>query len=196
MPHKDQNLICIACSIFKRELEMLQDRGDLDIEVRYLDSMLHIYPDKLYKLLESVLQREVRQDRQILLLFGGCHPFMKEQETLPGVSRVQGMNCIEIMLGHDKYKRLRKEGAFILLPEWTQRWREIFNHELGLNQKVAKDFMGDLHTKLIYLDTGLIAIPHDKLEALSSYTGLVHEIMPVDLGNLLTSIRKTMEGIN
>ena len=38
---------CIACSIFRREIEALQAISPLDMSVRYLGSMLHMVPKQL-----------------------------------------------------------------------------------------------------------------------------------------------------
>lgn len=192
MNQKPSNIVCIACSIFRHELEALKDRGDLNLTIRYLDSMLHMDPAKLHLLLDSLLQSELKKGRQVLLLYGDCHAYMREQETMSGVERIRGINCPDILLGHDKYRFLRKQGAFILLPEWTLRWREIFQGELGLNEEVAKDFFAEMHTKLLYLDTGRMPIPIEQLRELSDYTGLSYEIMPIGPDHMLTTILKAI----
>lgn len=88
---------------------------------------------------------------------------------------------------------LRKERVFILLPEWTRRWREIFQEKLGLTDEIAKDFMQDLHSKLLYLDTGSMPVPRRHLEELSEYSGLPFEIIQIDPDQLSASIRETVE---
>jgi hypothetical protein len=184
--------ICIACSIFKSELEELTARGEVDFPVRYLDSMLHMDPAKLHRKLDSLLRGELKNGKRVILLYGNCHPHMMEQESLPRVCRVKGMNCPEILLGREAYRNLRREGAFILLPEWTMRWREIFETELGLEEKVAKDFMQDMHSKLLYLDSGNISVPAEHLMALSDYTGLSWEVIPIGPDHLLAAIREAL----
>ncbi len=191
----DPRTICIACAIFRSELEALRERHDFNLPTRYLASMLHLEPEKLEQKLETLLQNTQTDGSQVLLLYGDCHPYMHEQTQRAGVSRIHGLNCPEILLGREQYRILRKEGVFFLMPEWTIRWKDIFQNELGLNTEVARDFMQDLHTRLLYLDTGTIPIPTDHLEAVSEFTGLPWDILPVSTGPLLEAIRAALERV-
>ncbi len=195
MNRKQSNITCIACSIFREELKTLGERGepDLPIHIQYLDSMLHMEPSKLHHLLDSHLQKEQGQGKQVLILFGECHAYLHEQESLPGVERVRGINCPEILLGRSQYRSLRKQGAFFLMYEWTLRWQEVFQSQMGFEKKVAKDFFPEMHTKLLYLDTGLVPVPTGHLEAISEYTGLPWEVMSVDTAHLVAAIREAVE---
>ena len=47
---------CIACSIFRREIEALQGAAPLAMTVRYLGSMLHMAPEKLEGQLHALIQ--------------------------------------------------------------------------------------------------------------------------------------------
>jgi len=183
---------CVACSIFRREIEALQAVSPLDMSVRYLSSMLHMVPDQLETRLTQIIQDEQRQGHDVVLGFGDCCARMLELQTEAGVARTQGINCCEILLGRDHYRALRKEGAFFFLPEWAHRWREIFEKELGLNSANARDLMRDMHTRLIYLDTGLVPIPSHDLQAASEYTGLPWETLTVDLDMLRITLEKAL----
>ena len=50
--------ICVACSVFRDELEALRKRGELDLPVRYLDSMLHMRPKRLETQLTAAVGEE------------------------------------------------------------------------------------------------------------------------------------------
>lgn len=193
MDPKLPSTICISCSIFRSELQTLQKRGDLDIPVRFLPSMLHLDPQKLERRLSDLLEETRKSARQVLLLYGDCHPAMHDQEILPGVARIKGLNCPEILLGKDDYRNLLKEGVFFLMPEWTVRWREIFEDELGLIGDVARDLMGEMHTRLLYLDTGIMPIPEKHLRAISEYTGLSWDVIAVGGDHFLEAILSTLE---
>ncbi len=195
MNETEHKVVFIACSIFKSELEEIKKKSALNISVRYVPSMLHMSPEGLNLRLKSLLQEELARSKKVVLLFGDCHPYMHEQESLPGVCRVEGMNCPEILLGHTRYSSMRMEGSFFLMAEWSKRWREVFKEGLGLKGKTAKDFMKDMHDKLVYLDTGLLPVPMRELEEMSDYSGLPYEIMSVSLEPLLAEIRRCMERI-
>lgn len=181
---------CVACSIFKRELEALREQGKISLPTHYVNSMMHMRPAKLNKLLDSVIKKQEEKSHKTLVLYGECHNHMDDYEHNSNITRVCGCNCIEILLGHETFKKLLKEGAFFLLPEWTKRWREVFQYELGLEGDIAREFMQEMHTRFIYLDTKLAPVPIDTLKEITRELGLPYEIMPITLDNLLQEINK------
>ncbi len=180
--------IGIACSIFREEIELLLEQKQIEIPFEYQGSMLHMYPDVLDRSLKKVMERARQNGEQILLVYGDCCPHMYDYQNHDGVERVRGRNCMEIILGRDQYRQLRSEGTFFLMPEWTHRWREVFQGQMGLEGDNARSFMTEFHTKLVYLDTGLSPIPEELLNEISEFCGLPVEIMPVSLNQLLASI--------
>jgi len=183
--------ICLACSILRREVEHLRHAGLLELPCRYVDSMLHMVPEKLGR----VLDRQLAGRRGgTVLLFGDCCAHMVDLEAAAGVARTQGVNCCEILLGSAEYRRLRRAGAFFLLPEWALDWRRVFQHQLGLRGDCAREFMREMHSRLVYLDTGLVAVPHAALAEMSEYSGLPLEILAIGLDHLAAALRKAIEG--
>ena len=193
MSGMNKDIVCIACSIFRVEIEELKKRGDVDFPVRYINSMLHMRPEELKVKIDEMIVEERKKGKRILLLFGECHPYMHELEEPGVVSRVSGMNCPEIMLGREKYNALRNEGSFFLMPEWTRRWKEVFEKELGLAKEVGRELMGDVHEKLVYLDSGMAHIPKSELEEASDYSGLPYGVLPLSLTHLLKGIEDALE---
>jgi len=178
-----ENLVIIACSIFRYELEYLQREGKLHVPVVYLDSMLHMHPDELQVLLDARI--EAYKNFKIILMFGDCHARMIDYEKNPGILRTPGINCCEIILGSDKYKKLRRDGAFILLPEWAVRWQEAFIGYLGFkNSKSIKPFMHEMHNKLVYVDTGLQDRDKTLFDEISGFLGLPLEIYNCSINEL------------
>lgn len=193
MSRKPFPIVCIACKIFKSELEALRKKGEFNFPVYYLDSMLHMHPAKLQQHLDTLIIKELEAGKKILLLYGDCHAYMSKHDSTPGVCRVSGINCPEIILGKDKYSSLRKQGAFFLMPEWTIRWQEVFQDELKLNRENARAFMREMHTKLIYLDTGHTPVPTDHLKAVSDYSGLPWEVMTISTNSFLNAINEAID---
>lgn len=185
----------VACSIFRREIELLQARGELSLPFLYLDSMLHMVPEKLCSLLNIEINRALGRDSHIVLLYGECHPAMHEQEEKKGVCRVKGVNCCEIMLGSETYRSYLKKGIFFLMPEWVQRWETVFRTELGLSETTAKRFMGTMHTHLLYLDTQVRPEPKALLSKISRFTGLRWRSVSVSLNHLRDSINRCVENM-
>jgi hypothetical protein len=132
----------------------------------------------------------------VIIAYGDCCGHMESFEATPGTARTEGINCCEIILGTETYRRLRKEGAFFLMPEWALTWRKVFVSQLGLLGPCAKTFMQEMHTRLIYLDTGLIPVPHQTLQEASEFMGLPVEVLPVSLEHLRDSLRQAAQKVS
>ena len=177
-------IILICCSVFEAEVEHLRQLYWPNLALRFQSSMLHMRPQALGASLKTRVDHELAQGHHVVLIYGDCSLAMASLEERPGVVRTRGTNCCEMLLGHDEYRRLVREGVYFLLPEWAHRWQEIFTHQLGLNHENAASLMGDMHRKLLYLDTGIVPVPHDALHACSQYCGLPYQIQGVSLDHL------------
>jgi|SRR5208283_3092151 len=187
----DKKIICLACGVFRRELEALSRHGRLDCDTITLESMLHMKPAKLEQEMGRVI--EAGQNDKFLLLYGDCHPRMHELQVRENVSKVDGINCCDILLGREAYRRLQKDQAFIFLPEWTLRWREIFTHEFGFgNHELAQAFMKEHRKRLVYVDTGVMPVPDKTLHDISEFLGMPVETLHISLENLQQGIDKSL----
>jgi hypothetical protein len=177
------NTIIISCSIFKNEIEHLKTEGKINVPVVYVNSMLHMVPKELQAVLDAKI--EEFKSFNIILAFGDCHARMIDYSNNKNIVRTPGINCCEIFLGSADYKRIRKEGAFILMPEWADRWKEVFMDYMGFKKpKELNEFMTDMHKKLVYVDTGFKKRNSQVLNELVEYTGLPLEIYQSSISNL------------
>lgn len=190
---KIQTVTIICCAVFRVEILALRDRHWPDLNIRFQTSMLHMKPDKLAARLDGLLSEDFLDKSNALLVYGDCCMQMSELTEKPGVVRVRGNNCPDLMLGRDVYRKLSHAGTFFLFPEWVGRWKHIFTKELGLNRANAAGLMGDMHNKLVYLDTGVVPVPVSDLEECSQYCGLPWEIMQVSLEPLRAGIQKALD---
>lgn len=195
MSSSDLNIKCVACSIFKHALESIDLIKKNQIHVEFLNSMLHMHPDKLNDRLTKIIEENTPGKQKMFLLYGDCAPFMLEFQTVNNVERVPGINCIEILLEKEVYRKLRKEGAFFLLPEWAFRWKEIFEFELGLKGSLSKEFLKEFHTKLVYLNTKQVEIPYELLKEISAHFEMPYEIIEIDESVLTNKIEEILKRI-
>ena len=177
-------LTFVICSVLEAEVRLLVSLKWPQAEIVALDSILHIHPQELADSLERAVSKELAEGRRVVLVYGDCFARMDELEKRRGVVRVAGINCTASVLGKEHYRRLVREGAFFLLPEWTERWHMVFSEELGLSPENAQSLMCEMHRKLVYLDTGVVPVPLITLQACSEYCGLPYEILPVKLDPL------------
>lgn len=189
-------LTAISCAVFKAEILALKEKHWPNLTIRFLSSMLHMTPDILSIRLDTELKKGISQQDRTLLIYGDCCMKMTDFTQRPGVVRVCGNNCCHLILGSKEYRRLSHEGAFFLFPEWASRWRHIFKAELGLNQTNAASLMGEMHCKLVYLDTGVLPIPIDDLKDCSQYCGLSWEVLKVSLEPLRKNIQDAIDKLN
>lgn len=187
-PFPRQGTVLISCAVLQAEVEWLAKTNWPELELFFLDSMLHMNPEKLSEHLYSLVKGETRKGHNMILVYGDCCLGMAAMEQLTGVVRIRGNNCCALLLGDAQYRRISHEGAFFLLPEWTHRWQRVFNLELGLNHDNAAGLMGDLHQKLVYLDTGISPVPESELRECSHYCGLPWEVLKVSLEHLRIAI--------
>lgn len=187
------NITLLSCGVFQAEVRALGEAHWPDLKLGFMSSKLHMKPENLAIKLTAAVGKELEQGRRVALIYGDCCTAMADLTSRPGVARTRGNNCYDLLLGRDEYRRLAREGAFFLLPEWARRWREIFEKELGLNCENATGLMRDMHQRLIYLDTGLVPVPESDLQACAQYCGLPCEVMPVTLEMLHAAIQEALE---
>jgi len=180
----------LSCGVLRGELEALHQSGRLGGNLMFLDSMLHIHPRKLETVLETALKQSVSKGERLVLVYGDCCSMMLDLVRQYQVGRVNAINCAQMLLGRARYHELMLAQAFILLPEWALRWKEIMQSELGLSPSVARDLMRENRRELVYLDTGLLPVPRAELEGCAAYSGLPWRVEPITLDNLLELLRE------
>jgi len=142
---------------------------------------------------EAIRELLPQPPRSAIILLGDCSPHMREFAAHPKTLRTPGINCIEICLGSERYKALRRRRCFFMMPEWTDRWEEVFKKELGLeNPDLTRDFMRDSAAEIVYVDTCDGPIPQATLEAASSYLGLPFRIEKSENNRLEATLRAAL----
>jgi hypothetical protein len=169
--------------------------GKINVPIVYLNSMLHMHPEQLQILLDAKI--EEYKNFRIILMYGDCHARMIDYEEKTNIVRTPGINCCEILLGKEKYRKIRNEEAFILLPEWSGRWKEVFVDSMGFKtSKAIKPFMAEMHKKIVYVDTGLVEKNNPLLNKISDFLGLPLEIYPSTIKELEKVIISLIEHSN
>lgn len=189
-----QKPLLVSCSIFRREIAALGLAVTDRVDSTFLDSMLHMRPHELDAIL---LRLAETADRPTLLVYGDCCPHMGELSQLPHVRKVSGINCCDIILGRAAYRRLQRGGTFFFMPEWTERWEEVFRFELGLaSANLASEFMHEMHKRLVYLDTGLTEIPGKTLANIEAFFDMPVEVMPIGLEHLKMAVLNGLQKVD
>ena len=170
MPRK--RLTIVSCSVFGPELMALSRSGRIDYPIRFVDSAFHMSPDIVQSRLRVMLDEERAMGCSVVLLYGECSCAMRDLSSMEGVIRVKGSNCGIIFLGRERYRALMKEGAFLLFPEWADRWKDILLNFPDMDEELARAMLRDIHKKFVYINTGLRPLPKEHIKACSDYFGL------------------------
>lgn len=188
------SVLTVACGIFREEMRALGPRFPV-LEPVFLDSMLHMRPGALQERIDDLLA--ARSPQRVLFVYGDCTPRIVELCRRPGFAKTSGVNCCEILLGREEYRRLRRSGAFFFLPEWTVRWRRVFERELGFaGGRGAEEMLREVHDRFIYLDTGIAPVPHDTLDEIVRCLGLPMSVLETGLSRLEENIAAALERLH
>lgn len=188
-------ITAVSCSVLRPELDALKRRGVIDFHVCYMDSELHMCPDRLFRYMNRIVQNLLRKGHKALILFGDCHAHMSELCAPASVARTQAVNCCELLMGRDLYRKDRTSRPFYLLPEWTLRWEEILGQIMDMSREMTIEMIHESHTKFVYLDSGVMGIPGEELERCSRYFGLPYEIRNISLKYLCGKISESISGL-
>lgn len=189
-----KDILAICCGIFQAELALLAPVFPR-LRMVFADSMLHMRPDLLQDTIDDLLARHAPD--KVLFIYGDCTPRIVELSRKAGYAKTEGINCCDIMLGRSEYRRLRKDGAFFFLPEWTVRWRDVFESELGFSDlRGAGDMLREVHSRLVYLDTGVMPVPSALLDEISRELKMPMTVLPQGLGCLKDKIAAAQEKLD
>lgn len=126
----------IGCGILAQEIRFLTRKNDWDLKTEFLESSLHINLGRLQHDLTESLERH-REERPIVF-YGCCHPLMDRFLEQAGTFRTEGQNCVEMLLGPERFMAELQQGAYFLLENWARCWEPVMNQTFGGNWDVAR----------------------------------------------------------
>lgn len=134
--------LILGCGIFRKEVAFLIQKNHWPVSTAFMDSSLHYSFDKLGRGLTGSLAKRTGQD--VIVFYGCCHPLMDQMVEQAHASRVPGQNCIDILLGRERFDRELEAGAYFLLEDWALRWDEITGVVFGRHPAVMREiFQGE-----------------------------------------------------
>ncbi|MBF0550496.1 MAG: DUF1638 domain-containing protein [Deltaproteobacteria bacterium] len=137
--NSDRTLL-IGCGILEKEIRRLIEINRWAMDTFFLDSALHVNFAKLEKSLTAALKSH--QGKKIIVFYGCCHPLMDRMLEEAHTFRTEGQNCVDMLLGHDRFSDELSKGAFFLLEDWARHWDHMT--KIFKNEEILKDiFRGD-----------------------------------------------------
>jgi hypothetical protein len=142
-------LLC-GCGILQAEVRFLVGKHGWPLDLRFFDPVLHCDLQRL----ETALSGTLRQDpeRPTVVFYGVCHPLMDRIVADHRAVRTEGQNCVEMLLGHERFTAALADGAYFLLEEWARDWGEMMARTFG-NVRVAREIFHGDRTHLLAIRT-------------------------------------------
>jgi len=131
-----------GCGILRAEVQWLIAKHHWPADTLFLDSALHCDLERLGKGVHGTLVKQA--GKPLVVIYGACHPHLDDMVSEAGMVRTEGQNCIEMLLGHERFTEELTHGAYFLLEEWARRWTAITYSTFGRNHQVIREiFQGD-----------------------------------------------------
>jgi len=186
-----KELMLVGCGIFKKEINWIIEQNGWEIESHYLPSALHINFSKLATALTYALEKYNHDEK--FVFYGACHPCIDEMLEVGNTHRTCGINCVDMLLGHELYMEELKNGAFFFLEDWALNWKTVIVKNFGNKRAIVKDiFQGDCNY-ILAVRTPTSGDFSKEAEAVSEYVGLPLRTMDVSLDRLQSVLEKAIE---
>lgn len=183
--------LLLGCGILRREVRFLLEKNGWPMETLFLDSALHVDFDQLSAALQAALAQHAGRER--LVFYGACHPRMEAMlSAAGGVPRTEGQNCVEMLLGPDRFTRELEQGAFFLLEDWARQWDRILTKTFGPNRAVMREIIQGDRGYLLAVRTPCSGDFTAEAEAAGRLTGLPVRWTDITLEHLETVLARVI----
>jgi hypothetical protein len=182
--------ILIGCGILKAEVEFLIAKNHWEIDTNFLASSLHID----FKALQTQLccALDCHRQRNTIVFYGACHPLMEQILDNHHTIRTEGQNCVEMLLGRERFMEELAQGAFFLLEDWALHWDAVIMKTFGNHPKVIKEIFQQEHKYLLCLNTPCSDDFSTEAEAAGKMVGLPVKSLNVSLDFLEITLKNLL----
>lgn len=172
----------IGCGILRKEIRLIAGLNGWELNEIYLPSSLHIDFERLETALTTTLSRH--QGEEGIVFYGSCHPLMDQIISRACSIRTDGVNCVDIYLGHERFLRELESGAFFLFEDWALHWKDIIGAAIPGHPDVMKSIFQSAHTHVLAIRTPCSGDFSAEAAVVSEMTGLPLQWTDVGLENL------------
>lgn len=185
-----ENCLLLGCGILQKEVKFLIEKNAWPLDTDFLDSSLHINFEKLAHELQTGILRN--QGRDIVVFYGCCHPRMEEMLKAANTFRTEGQNCVEMLLGREKFMEELNNGAFFLLEDWALRWDAAIGKTFGNKPDVVREIFQLSNQSVLCLRTPCSGDFEQMANEVGEKVGLPVRWMDVGLDHLEAVLRQVV----
>lgn len=193
-----QNCLLLGCGILHKEVLWLIKKNHWPMDTCFLDSSLHVNFEALQSALMGGFERN--RGRDVAVFYGACHPHMERFLEEKNTFRTEGQNCVEMLLGREKFMEELSNGAFFLMEDWALRWDDAIGKTFGNKPEVVREIFQLSNKYLLCLRTPCSGDFSEAAEQVGAKVGLPLRWLDVNLDHLemvlqQVILRKTQQEI-
>ena len=191
----------VACKTLEDEVNQTLSKTGIDYSVKWIESGLHNYPEKLRDTLQNTIDETTDSD-YILLIFGLCgNSLLGLNSTNATLVLPRVDDCISLFLGgNDKRKIMEEETvAYYLTKGWLRYENNIWQEYTRSVEKYGKERTKGIfatmlkhYTHLVVIDTG--AYDRDafleEAQEIAAELDLKLKVIPADLDLLKDALEQ------
>lgn len=187
----DQHII--ACPVLLQELEAVLQDLPKKPKVHLMDYSIHINADTLEQELQHSIRATKNTATDISILLGqNC----KARQPVADIARQCGAklphehNCIEMILGVARTKKLQENRTIIMTPGWITMMQQSINDGNWRVEDTRTD-MG-WYDQILLLDTGTQPLTDEIIMNFFELTRVPIDILKVDLDHFKQVVHKLL----
>ena len=185
----------ISCPIFAKELEAVLPEIAGGPTVKFMDYTVHLDPQAMEDQLGKSIEAAGVEGAAITLLVGqeckALQPIGQIAKACHG-SLPTGHNCLEIILGRERARKLQENRTTIMTPAWIR----MINNSIADGHWTVEDTRLNFgwYDKIILLDFGMELLEDEMIMEFFELTRVPIEIMEVTLDHFKEVVRKLLAG--
>jgi hypothetical protein len=183
----EEKLLLVGCGILHKEIEYLRAKNQWDFDCDFLPPSLHIN----FKALQTELcgALNCHKQREKIVFYGACHPLMDNILADYHTIRSEGQNCVEMLLGRERFMDELAKGAFFLLEDWAINWEKVIVQTFGQHPQVVKEIFQQAHQYILCINTPCSADFSQAAKAAAAMVDLPLKSVDVSLDFLETTLK-------
>ena len=191
---KQENRCLIACPIFRKELESVLKDLKRTVQINYMHYTIHNNPLRMEEELQENLADVSNSGKEVRFLVGrhcNCKREIAEVVQDCGGKIPQARNCIDMLIGDERARKLQKNRTSLMTPAWIR----MINQSIADGNWTVADARVNLgwYDKILILDTGVDHLSDEEIMEFYDLTQVEIETLAVDLNHFKGLLQELLQ---